>query len=121
MRVQIPAGAGDVRGAVQDGFQDSVYLLSFAASAADTEAFVSDLRPEGGLQAVTPVDPTSAVGAELWTHIGLPDPATQPGVRKGAVCPPCIGDGRRSNVQGIDIGVQDLGGGRSRVYLWAFS
>ncbi|MBW5485804.1 hypothetical protein GPJ59_29020 [Streptomyces bambusae] len=121
MRVQVPGGATEVKGAVQDGFQDSVYLLSFAAPTVDAETFTADLRPEGGLRAITPVSSADSVNAELWAHVGLPDPATQERVREGSVCPPCIGDGRRSKVQGIDIDVQDLGGGRSRVYLRATS
>ncbi|MGT2532496.1 hypothetical protein ACU4GG_39565 [Streptomyces nojiriensis] len=52
-----------------------------------------------------------------FEHLGLPSPDTVPNARTGSVCPPCIGDKRRSKLQSIGITLQDLEGGISRVYL----
>ncbi|MFD6471594.1 hypothetical protein [Streptomyces goshikiensis] len=120
MRVQTPAGAAEMKGAVQHGFQDTTYLLSFAASTGDAEAFVADLRPEEALRANTPRDSTTYTTITPWSHLGLPEPETQQKVRTASVCPPCIKDERRSAVQSITIFVQDIGDGRARVYLKAF-
>ncbi|WP_330300433.1 hypothetical protein [Streptomyces sp. NBC_00503] len=120
MRVRTPAGATEVKGAVQHGFQDTTYLIAFTAPAADVEAFVADMRPEEPLRANTPRDPKTYTPATPWSHLGLPEPETEQRVRTASVCPPCIKDERRSTVQSVTIFVQDVGDGRARVYLKAF-
>ncbi|MER6446547.1 hypothetical protein [Streptomyces venezuelae] len=120
MRVQTPAGASDVTGAVQQGFQDTTYLISFTAQAPDADSFVADLRPEEPLRANTPRDPETYTTITPWSHLGLPEPETERNVRTASVCPPCIKDERRSTVQSITVFVQEIGDGRARVYLKAF-
>ncbi|UUU38123.1 hypothetical protein [Streptomyces sp. NBC_00162] len=120
MRVQTPTGATEVKGAVQRGFQDTIYLISFTASAAEAETFIADLRPQEALRANTPRDPKAYTTITPWSHLGLPEPETEQKVRTASVCPPCIKDERRSTVQSITIFIQDTGDGRVRVYLKAF-
>ncbi|MFD3554389.1 hypothetical protein ACFWWA_20145 [Streptomyces goshikiensis] len=120
MRVQTPSSATEMKGAVQHGFQDTTYLLSFAASTGDAETFIADLHPEEALRANTPRDSKTYTTITPWSHLGLPEPETQQKVRTASVCPPCIKDERRSAVQSITIFVQDVGDGRARVYLKAF-
>lgn len=46
MRVRMPTGATEVKGAVHKGFQDTTYLISFTAPTADAEAVMrSDATP----------------------------------------------------------------------------
>ncbi|WP_371614204.1 hypothetical protein [Streptomyces sp. NBC_00454] len=120
MRVQTPAGATEVKGALRHGFQDTTYLVAFIAPTADAEAFIADLRPEEPLRANTPRDPKTYTTVTPWSHLGLPEPETEQKVRTASVCPPCIQDERRSTVQSVTIFVQDVGDGRARVYLKAF-
>ncbi|MGW7027216.1 hypothetical protein ACWGFX_08545 [Streptomyces xanthophaeus] len=120
MRVQTPTSATEVKGAVQHGFQDTTYLLSFAAPTSDAETFIADLRPEEALRANTPRDSKTYTTVTPWSHLGLSEPETQQKVRTASVCPPCIKDERRSTVQSVTIFVQDVGDGRARVYLKAF-
>ncbi|WP_412074872.1 hypothetical protein ACLF6K_01765 [Streptomyces xanthophaeus] len=120
MRVQTPASATEVKGAVQQGFQDTTYLIAFTAATADAETFVADLRPGEALRAHPPREPKTYITTTPWSHLGLPEPETEQKVRSASVCPPCIKDERRSTVQAINIFVQDIGDGRARVYLKAF-
>ncbi|MFJ9073978.1 hypothetical protein ACIRO3_01820 [Streptomyces sp. NPDC102278] len=120
IHVQTPAGATEVKGGVQHGFQDTTYLISFTAPTADAETFIADLRPEEALRANTPRDPKTYTTITPWSHLGLPEPETEQKVRTASVCPPCIKDERRSTVQSITIFIQDIGDGRARVYLKAF-
>ncbi|WP_216825308.1 hypothetical protein [Streptomyces sp. fd1-xmd] len=120
MRVQTPTSATEVKGAVQSGFQDTTYLISFTAPTADAETFIADLRPEEALRANTPRDSKTYTTITPWSHLGLPEPETEQRVRTASVCPPCIKDERRATVQSITIFIQDIGDGRARVYLKAF-
>lgn len=120
MRVQTPTGATEVKGAVQHGFQDTTYLIAFTAPTADAETFIADLHPEEALRANLPRDPKTYTTITPWSHLGLPEPETEQKVRTASVCPPCIKDERRSTVQSITIFIQEIGDGRSRVYLKAF-
>ncbi|MCJ1681360.1 hypothetical protein MTF65_29185 [Streptomyces sp. APSN-46.1] len=115
--MEIPAGAEDVRGAGLDGWDSDGYLLSFTVPHAEAEALAADLRLDQPLRALTPLPPREPPSPAGFAHLGLPDPDTVPNARSGGVCPPCIGDKRRSMLQSIGITLQDLGGGTTRVYL----
>ncbi|KOG32864.1 MULTISPECIES: hypothetical protein [Streptomyces] len=117
MKVDVPAGATEVKGAVQANPQEDVYLLSFVTGAEQAVQIAEDLRSEKPLR-------TRAVDLppdqELFGHLGLPEPQTLKGARWAGVCPPCVKDHRRGNVQWIDVYVYDMAGGKARVYLHAF-
>lgn len=57
---------------------------------------------------------------ELFGHLGLAEPRSEKGVRWAGVCPPCVGDSRRSEVQWIEIHVLALNADRTRVYMQAY-
>ncbi|MEU3771840.1 hypothetical protein AB0F11_01235 [Streptomyces sp. NPDC032472] len=117
LRVQIPADAQDVRGAGVDGWDADSYLLSFTVPHAEAEVIAADLRLDQPLEPHPPLPPRKPPGPVSFAHLGLPSPDTVPNARTGSVCPPCIGDERRSKLQSIGITLQDLGGGITRVYL----
>ncbi|MGW6416813.1 hypothetical protein [Streptomyces sp. NPDC055055] len=117
MKVDVPAGATEVNGAVQANPQEDVYLLSFVTDTNTAVQIAEDLRTEKPLR-------TKAAGLppdqELFGHLGLPEPQTLKGARWAGVCPPCVKDHRRSSVQWIDVYVYDMAGAKARVYLHAF-
>lgn len=117
MKVDVPAAATEVKGAVQANPQEDIYLLSFVTDAEKAVRIAKDLRSEKPIH-------TKAVDLppdqELFGHLGLPEPQTLKGARWAGVCPPCVKDQRRRNVQWIDVYVYDMAGGRARVYLHAF-
>ncbi|WP_329377250.1 hypothetical protein OG625_06640 [Streptomyces sp. NBC_01351] len=117
LRVQIPADAQDVKGAGADGWDADSYLLTFTVPHAEAEAIAADLRLDQPLKSYTPLPPKEHPSAVPFAHLGLPSPDTVPNARTGSVCPPCVGDKRRSMLQTIGITLQDLGGGITRVYL----
>ncbi|WP_329022164.1 hypothetical protein [Streptomyces sp. NBC_00690] len=117
MNVELPQSATRVKGAVRVQPQERVYLLSFLTSEETAESIADDLRSEYPLEAGTGTDSLSGDGFE---HLGLTSPQDIKGVRTTSVCPPCVGDGRRSNVQGMEIHVGQDSGDRVRVYLTAY-
>ncbi|MEV0448342.1 hypothetical protein [Streptomyces sp. NPDC050600] len=117
MKVQVPAGAVEVKGAVQANPREDVYLLSFVTGAETAVRIAEDLRSEKPIHTKAADLPPDR---ELFGHVGLPEPQTLKGARWAGVCPPCVGDERRRSVAWIDVYVYDMAGGRSRVYLHAF-
>ncbi|NKY12675.1 hypothetical protein HGA06_00370 [Streptomyces somaliensis DSM 40738] len=117
LRVRVPEGATEVRGAVRVQPQEHVYLLSFVTDSKTAEAVVDDLRPDHPLK--TDGAPSSLSG-DGFEHLGLTSPQDVKGVRTASACPPCVGDSRRGHVQGIEAHVDDMAGGRARVYLTAY-
>lgn len=118
MKVDVPAAATEVKGAVQVNPQDDVYLLSsFVTDAEKAVQIAEDLRSEKPIR-------TKAVDLppdqELFGHVGLPEPQKLKGARWAGVCPPCVKDYRRRGVQWIDVYVYDMTGGKARVYLHSF-
>ncbi|MGW4272721.1 hypothetical protein ACWEGQ_10230 [Streptomyces seoulensis] len=117
MNVTAPKGATEVKGAVQINPQEDIYLLSFVTSEKNAEGIAADLRPEEPLKVKTA---DFAPDGELFWHLQLAEPQTLKGARSAGVCPPCVKDDRRKNVQWIDIYVQALEDDQARVYLKAF-
>ncbi|MCM2393111.1 hypothetical protein [Streptomyces albipurpureus] len=117
MNLELPQSATQVKGAVRVQPQERVYLLSFLTSEETAESIADDLRSEHPLKADPDTDSLSGDGFE---HLGLTSPQDIKGVRTTGVCPPCVGDERRSNVQGMEIHVGQDSGDRVRVYLAAY-
>ncbi|SMF15456.1 hypothetical protein SAMN02745830_01904 [Streptomyces sp. Amel2xC10] len=117
MNVVVPEGATEAKGAVQVNPREDVYLLSFVTSEENAEDLAEDLRSEKPLED-RKVD--FAPQGERFGHLGLPEPETVDGARWVGVCPPCVGDERRSKMQWIEVYVQAVAQGRARVYLQAF-
>ncbi|MFF0593079.1 hypothetical protein [Streptomyces antibioticus] len=117
MKVAVPEGATGVEGAVQVNPREDVYLLSFVTSEENAEGIAEDLRSEEPLED-RKVD--LAPQGERFGHLGLPEPESLEGTRWVGVCPPCVGDERRSKMQWIEVYVQAVAEGRTRVYLQAF-
>ncbi|MGO4630212.1 hypothetical protein AB4225_04600 [Streptomyces sp. 2RAF24] len=117
MKVRVPAGATEVKGAVQANPREDVYILSFVTEAGEAVRIADDLRSEKPTQTKAADLPPDE---EVFGHLGLPEPQTLKGARWAGVCPPCVGDSRRRTVAWIDVYVYDLAGGAARVYLHAF-
>ncbi|MCH0543169.1 hypothetical protein I3F58_27175 [Streptomyces sp. MUM 203J] len=117
MKVQIPGGATEVKGAVRVQPQENVYMLSFVTDPKTAESMVDDLQPDHPLEAVKFA---SSLTGDGFKHLGLKPPQDIKGVRAASACPPCVGDSRRSHIQAIEIHVGDAAGNRVRVYLAAF-
>ncbi|WP_254708319.1 hypothetical protein [Streptomyces lunaelactis] len=117
MKVKVPEGATEVKGAVQVNPQEDVYLLSFVTDWKNAEQIAADLRSE------TPLHPKKhdlPPTVELFGHLGLTEPQTLKGLRWAGVCPPCVSDQRRSEVAWIETYVHSQAQGKARVYLKAF-
>jgi hypothetical protein len=117
MKVDVPAGASEVKGAVEVNPQEDVYLLSFVTSERAAVRIAEELHPEEPLHTKTVDLPPNR---EQFGHLSLPEPQNLKGARWAGVCPPCVGDSKRRNVAWIDIYVHDITEGQSRVYLKAF-
>ncbi|MEU1091087.1 hypothetical protein ACFYPN_32820 [Streptomyces sp. NPDC005576] len=117
MKVAVPGNATEVKGAVQINPQEDIYLLSFVTDEKSAVGVAEDLRPEQPLRMRNQDVPAST---ELFGHLGLAEPQSEKGARWAGVCPPCVGDSRRSKVQWIEIHVVELDAGTTRVYMQAF-
>ncbi|MFB6838998.1 hypothetical protein [Streptomyces sp. NPDC056361] len=117
MKIDVPPGATEVKGAVQANPQEDVYLLSFVTDSKQAVRIAEDLRPEKPIHTKAVALPPDR---ELFGHLGLPEPQTLKGARWAGVCPPCVKDHRRRSVQWIDVYVYDTTGDKARVYLHAF-
>ncbi len=118
MRVRIPEGATEVKGAVRVQPQENIYLLSFVTSEPIARTITEDLRPDAPLAVEDPS--SSSLSGDGFTHLGLTPPQELKGARTTSACPPCAGDSRRRHVQGLEIHVGEVADGRVRVYLAAY-
>ncbi|MEU4065306.1 hypothetical protein AB0F25_23310 [Streptomyces wedmorensis] len=118
MRIRIPQGATEVKGAVRVQPQEDVYLLSFVTSEQDAEAITEDLHPDHPLAVEGPS--SSSLSGDGFEHLGLTPPQELKSVRTTSACPPCVGDSRRRHIQGIEIHIGEIAGNRVRVYLAAY-
>ncbi|MER6994683.1 hypothetical protein [Streptomyces sp. NPDC000410] len=117
MKVKVPKGATEVKGAVQINPREDIHLLSFVTDEENAARIAEDLRSEEPLRTRKYMIPPTA---ELFGHLGLDEPQTLEGVRWAGVCPPCVGDQRRSEVAWIEIYVHAGAQGKARVYLQAY-
>ncbi|MFC9248756.1 hypothetical protein ACFT7S_33420 [Streptomyces sp. NPDC057136] len=117
MKVRVPEGAKEVKGAVQVNPQEDVYLLSFVTDESAAVRIAGELRSETPLRTRNHDLPPAT---DLFGHLGLAEPQTRKGARWAGVCPPCVGDKRRSAVAWIEIHVLELDAGNTRVYMQAF-
>ncbi|MFF3291549.1 hypothetical protein [Streptomyces sp. NPDC003023] len=118
MKVEIPDGAAEVKGAVRVQPQESVYLLSFLTEERTAVAITADLRPDSPLEEEDNL--TSSLSGDGFQHLGLTSPQNLDRVRTATACPPCVGDVRRSSVQAIEIHLGQVADDRVRVYLTAY-
>ncbi|MFC7931500.1 hypothetical protein [Streptomyces cinereoruber] len=117
MKVRVPEGATEVKGAVRVNPREDEYILSFRTDGDTAARVAEDLRSE---EPPAPWGVVSAQEPELFGHLGLPEPKTLEDALWAGVCPPCVKDHRRRDVAWMEIYVEDLGAGRARVYLRAF-
>ncbi|MFF5285874.1 hypothetical protein [Streptomyces sp. NPDC013171] len=118
MKIQVPKGATEVKGAVRVQPQENVYLLSFVTSKQTAEAIAEDLHPDYPLAVEGPS--SSSLSGDGFKRLGLTPPQELKHVRTTSACPPCVGDSRRRHVQGIEIHIGEVSGDRVRVYLAAY-
>lgn len=116
MKIQIPEGATEVKGAVRIQTQENV--MSFVTSARTAEAIAEDPHPDYPL-AVEGPSPWSLSG-DGFRHLDLTPPQELESVRTTSACPPCVGDSRGRHVQGIEIHLGEVSGNRLRVHLAAY-
>ncbi|MBW5481259.1 hypothetical protein [Streptomyces bambusae] len=117
MKVQIPEGATDVKGAVQVNPREDEYILSFRTDRATATRVAEDLHSEEPLK---PWRISSTSEPELFGHLGLTEPQTLKGALWAGVCPPCVKDYRRRSVAWLEIHIENLEADQARVYLRAF-
>ncbi|MQS39318.1 hypothetical protein FFZ77_28175 [Streptomyces katsurahamanus] len=117
MKVKVPKGATEVKGAVQVNPREDIYLLSFVTDEKQAVQVAEDLRSDAPLR-VRKHDVQPA--GELFGHLGLAEPQILESARWAGVCPPCVKDERRSEVAWIETYVHAQAQGKVRVYLQAF-
>ncbi|MFI8435255.1 hypothetical protein ACIGJO_16120 [Streptomyces sp. NPDC079020] len=117
MKVQIPEGATEVKGAVQVNPREDDYILTFRTDRTTATNVAKDLRSEEPPEPWN-VNPKSR--PELFGHLGLAEPETLKGVLHANVCPPCVNDYRRRKVAHLEIHIENLADDQARVYLRAF-
>ncbi|MEU3654529.1 hypothetical protein AB0E67_17190 [Streptomyces sp. NPDC032161] len=117
MKIRIPQDATEVRGAVRVQPQENIHLLSFITDEKTAESIADDLRPDHPLRSE---NTSTSLSGDGFEHLGLTPPQDIEGVRTTSACPPCVGDTRRSEVQGIELHIGGDSGGRVRVYLTAY-
>lgn len=117
MKIQVPEGATEVKGAVQVNPQEDSYILTFSTDRTTAAQIAKDLRPE---EPLTPWKSSFSPKRELFGHLGLTEPQTLKGPLRASVCPPCVEDDRRRKVAWIEIYIENLSSDRARVYLHAF-
>ncbi|ARF77091.1 hypothetical protein B7C62_10640 [Kitasatospora albolonga] len=118
MKIRIPQGATEVKGAVRVQPQENVHLLSFVTSERTAESITEDLRPDYPLAVEGPS--SSSLSGDGFEHLGLTPPQALERVRTTSACPPCVGDSRRRHIQGIEIHISEVAKDRVRVYLAAY-
>ncbi|MER7171051.1 hypothetical protein [Streptomyces mesophilus] len=116
MHVRIPPQAVQVKGAVRVNPQEDQYLLTFVTDEEQAERTAESLNAEDPL---TGERKGSASGA-LFEHLDLAAPESLDNVRWAGVCPPCVNDSSRSDLQWIEIYVEPMPHDKARVYLQAF-
>ncbi|MEU9862224.1 hypothetical protein AB0D99_15255 [Streptomyces sp. NPDC047971] len=119
MKVEVPEGATEVKGAVKLVPQDAVQLLTFVTTPERAEDLGQQFVGQGPL-IVRPAQSGQSAGDPSFAHLGTPEPETLPGLRWAGVCPPCLKDQRRKHMQWIEIYLQKLDADRTRVYLRAW-
>ncbi|MFD9614021.1 hypothetical protein ACFWWS_32155 [Streptomyces sp. NPDC059083] len=118
MKVQIPRGATEVKGAVRVQPQENVYLLSFVTTERTAQEITEDLHPDYPLAAEGPS--SASLSGQGFEHLDLTPPQELTNVRTTSACPPCSGDSRRRHVQAVEIHIAAASGDRVRVYLTAY-
>lgn len=117
MKIQIPKGAMDVKGAVQVNPREDEYILSFRTGKATAAQVAKDLHSE---EPLAPWGIKSTQESELFEHLGLAEPKTLKDALWAGVCPPCVKDYRRRDVAWMEIYIENLDSEQARVYLRAF-
>jgi hypothetical protein len=118
LKIRLPEGATEVKGAVRIQPQEKIHLLSFVTGEQAAVALTEDLRPDHPLAWSGPS--SSSLSGDGFQHLGLTPPHELSSKRTTSACPPCVGDARRSHVQGIEIHLGAASENRVRVYLAAY-
>ncbi|WP_329115563.1 hypothetical protein [Streptomyces sp. NBC_01353] len=119
MKVDVPGGATEVKGAVKLVPQDAVQLLTFVTTPKEAEALGRQFEGQGPL-IVRPAQSAQPTTDPSFAHLGTPEPESLTGLRWAGVCPPCVKDKQRTHMQWIEIYLQKLDADRTRVYLRAW-
>jgi hypothetical protein len=117
MKIRIPRGAADVKGAVRVNPREDEYILSFRTDRTTAARIAKDLRSE---EPPAPWGVRATQQPELFGHLGLPEPKTLKHALWAGVCPPCVEDDRRRHVAWMEIYIENVGAEQARVYLHAF-
>ncbi|MEU8891452.1 hypothetical protein [Streptomyces sp. NPDC048442] len=115
MKVDVPSGASEVKGAVRVNPREDDYLLSFITTQDTAEKIAHDLNPDKPLGPARKGRSTK----DLFGHVGLAAPESLEKVQWAGVCPLCT-DSTRGSLQWIEIYVAPLPNQQARVYLMAF-
>ncbi|MDQ0846495.1 hypothetical protein QFZ68_006175 [Streptomyces sp. V1I6] len=73
MKIQVPEGATEVKGAVQVNPQEDSYILTFRTDSATAARIAKDLRSE---DPPAPWKSSFSPKRELFRHLGLAEPQT---------------------------------------------
>ncbi|MEU3722994.1 hypothetical protein [Streptomyces sp. NPDC031705] len=111
LRVALPATATDARAAHQVAHHDDSLLLSFVLPTGEVDAFVTQIQSENPVRTGSPI----GTAERAFAPLGLPEPATMPGVRGAQLCAPCM----ERDLDFLDLAVAPLDEKSSRVYLRA--
>ncbi|GLX40740.1 hypothetical protein Sros01_68130 [Streptomyces roseochromogenus] len=114
LHLHLPPTATDGRAAQRNGFQDDDLLLSFVLPTTDVDGYLAQLKPERPLAPSKIPFAGESVPAAPFTHVGLPEPDSVPGIRKAQVCAPCAND-----IGQLHVAVAQLDSQTSRVYIKA--
>jgi hypothetical protein len=117
MKIQVPEGATEVKGAVQVKLQEDSYILTFRTESATAARIAKELRSE---DPPAPSKSSFSPKRELFRHLGLAEPQTLKDPLRASVCPPCVEDDRRRKVAWMEIYIENLSSEQAQVYLHAF-
>ncbi|MFD8020818.1 hypothetical protein ACFV6G_10370 [Streptomyces lavendulae] len=112
LHLPLPPTATDARAAHRNGFQGDDLLLSFVLPTPEVDAYLTQLKPERPLAPSEIPFAGESVPAAPFTHVGLPEPDSVPGIRKAQVCAPCAND-----IAQLHVAVAQLDAQTSRVYI----
>ncbi|MFF8608222.1 hypothetical protein ACF06X_20035 [Streptomyces sp. NPDC015346] len=119
MKIDVPATATEVKGAVKLVPQDAIHLLSFVTTPKAAEEIGRQFEGQEPLK-VRPSQSPPPVDQPDFAHLNLPEPQAVDGLRWAGVCPPCVKDKPRRHIEWIEIYLQKLDPERTRVFLRAW-
>ncbi|MFE5852101.1 hypothetical protein ACFQ61_02585 [Streptomyces sp. NPDC056500] len=112
LHVKVPHGAGDLRAARHEGFQDDGLLLAFTLPNSKVDEFLDQLAPDAPLRQRDEPRTHQTSPLAPFSHLGLKEPESLAEVREGQVCAPCGGE-----LDSLRVAVHRLDATSSRIYL----